>query len=287
MAEKVIVCGQTSQISNPLVLELQKRGYNVDILSNSDLSTPAPLLACRFEGAIAVLNIIGTPYFAKWSDRYVHDIYCSRMLAIRAILETIRHCEVEPKTFLHVTNAMVYDQYEVHDDYSMAYSDSFIAEVGRMETIEVLKAQKKVPNLRLIIARTGYIMSRNGGLFPILEKVCRNHIGAKIGDGYQCLPIIHIDDAINAMLALVENKECQGIYNLTIPRMASLRELSTAFEKHGKRQHIKLPDAIVRMIVGRSIVLLEQNCKVIPSRLEQLKFDFQYPSVDKIVGNLY
>lgn len=281
------MCGATSQMSKPIVEELEKRGYEVDLLSNSDLSTPAPLLAYRFDGAFAVLNIIGTPYFAKWSDRYVHDIYCSRMLAIRAILETIKHCEKEPKTFLHVTNAMVYDQYEVHDDYSMSYSDSFIAEVGRMETIEVLKAQKKVPNLRLIIARTGYIMSRNGGLFPILEKVCRNHIGAKIGDGYQCLPIIHISDAINAMITLIENRLCQGVYNLTIPRMASLRELSTAFEKYGKIQRIKLPDFIVRLIVGRSIVLLEQNCKVIPTRLEQLQYEFQYPSVDKIVGNLY
>ena len=287
MGEKIIVCGNLSVLSNPLTKQLTQCGYDVVNISSDDLQTPAPILAQKFEGTSAVLNLIGTPYFAKWSDRYVHDIYCSRMLAIRAILETIRCCQNGPKTFLHISNAMVYDQYEVHDEFSSLFSKSFIAEVGLMETKEILKATKKLPDVRLIIARSGYLMSNNGGLFPILEKVCRNGIGAKIGDGYQCLPIIHIDDAVRAIIKLISDNSYSGIFNITIPQMASLRELSAAFERHGKRQRIKLPDFLVRLFAGPAITLLEQNCKVIPRRLDNSGFSFNYPTVDDIVKNLY
>ena len=41
-----------------------------------------------------------------------------------------------PLFFITVSNAMVYDAFEVHDEYSMSYGDTLMSEVGQMETPE-------------------------------------------------------------------------------------------------------------------------------------------------------
>lgn len=289
MAEKIIILGRRSSISHAVVEELQSNGYEVLTISSAELVPEnAHELALRIDGAYAICNTVGVPYVAKWSDRYVHDIYCSRMLSIRSIVEAFRYCNILPKAFVHVSNAMVYDEYEVHDEFSTQYTDSFVAEVGLMETKEMLKVGKKYPDIRLAIIRSGYLMYSKGGLFPIMRRICRSRMSSYLGDGFQCLPLIHLKDAARAIAMVTTLPEAVGVVNLTIPQMASFRELVDSFQKHAhKRFLIPLPEALIRLFAGRAIAMLEQNCKVIPHRLEAIGFKFQYPDVDSIIADLY
>lgn len=283
----IAICGQpNSSLCRALRQSFQDSGRLVLNIKESDLKLPPPSLAELLDGVQCIVNLYGEPYVAKWAGRYEFDIYRSRLVALRALGTALRYCKPKPSLFVTLSNAMVYDQYEVHDEYSSVYGDTLMSEVGRMETTETLKVATHEMGVRVLLLRQGYLMSASGGAYPLLASLARIGWGGCVDDGYQCLPMIHIDDSVAAITRLIDDDESQGIYNLTIPDMASMNELVKAFATTTSRRQHRLPKWIIRLLTGRAINLLEQNCKAIPGRLLTAGFTFQYPSVEAIVTNL-
>ncbi len=283
----IAICGAESTLGKEVVKKLRASSVEIRTITNIDLRIPPPVLAKKLSSTKAVINLYGEPYVAKWKGRYEFDIYKSRLEALRAIGVALRYCEEQPEVFLTLSNAMVYDQFEVHDEYSIDYGDSFMTEVGRMETDEAIKIERQSFSGRIAIARSGYIMSHEGGAYPLLSKLARIGWGGRVDDGYQCLPMIHADDAVNAIFYIVNNPEAKGIFNLTIPNMASMNEMIDAFESVlGKNQH-RMPKFLIKCLAGRALCLLQQNCKAIPRRLTEAGFVFKFKSVSEIVANLH
>lgn len=284
--ENVAICGTQTSFGRSVKASLAAKGVSVISIKESDLRMPAPSLAEKLEGADGIINLYGEPYVAKWKGRYEFDIYCSRLLAIRSIGTALRYMTTKPDFFITLSNAMIYDKFEVHDEYSNVYGDSFMAEVGQMETTEALKMKRHADKTRLVILRSGYVMSRTWGAYPLLAAVSRIGLGGRVDDGYQCIPMVQEDDAIRAITFLAENDSAEGIYNLTIPEMASMNELVKAFATALSKNQHRLPKFILKFMAGRSAKLLEQNCKVLPRRLQDADFAFCYPNVDSIIRSL-
>lgn len=284
--KNIAICGTQTPLGKRLRDALIAQGVKVLAIRESDLKIPAPSLAEKLAGVDGIVTLHGEPYVAKWRGRYEFDIYCSRLLAIRSIGNAIRFMETKPNFFLTISNAMIYDTYEVHDEYSNEYGDSFMAEVGQMETTEALKIKRHSENVRLLIARTGYIMSRTAGAYPLWAAVSRIGWGGRINEGYQCIPMILEADAVRAIIFLAQNQATEGIYNLTIPEMASMNEMVNAFAKALDKNQHRLPNFIIRLMAGRAYHLLEQNCKVLPRRLTMAGFSFDAPNVDSIITTL-
>lgn len=282
----VALCGSQTPLGKSLKTSLAAKGIKVISIKESDLRMPAPSLAEKIEGTDGIINLHGEPYVAKWKGRYEFDIYCSRLLAIRSIGTAIRYMVTKPQFFITLSNAMIYDKFEVHDEYSNVYGDSFMSEVGQMETTEVLKIKRYTDITRLVIIRSGYVMSRTWGAYPLLSAFSRIGLGGRVDDGYQCIPMVQEDDAIRAINFLAENEAAEGIYNLTIPEMASMNELVKAFSTALDKSQHRLPKIILQFMAGRSAKLLEQNCKVLPRRLEDAGFAFNCPNVDSIIRSL-
>ena len=284
--KKIAICGAEEPLGRALTKSLQTSGVEVLDLDADDLRAPAPTLGEELEGVDGIVNMFGEPYVAKWRGRYEFDIYRSRLVSIRSLGTAMMYMKRTPRFFITVSNAMVYDKFEVHDEYSMSYGETLMSEVGQMETKETMKVAKQTKNVRVIIARMGYLMSREGGAYPLLEKLAKIGWGGRVDDGYQCLPMIYEDDAVRAILHLASDERSQGIYNLTLPEMASMNELVGAFsEALGKNQH-RLPKVLIKMFAGRAFNLLEQNCKVLPSRLTAEGFEFLCDNVKSVIMEL-
>lgn len=284
MYNTIVLCGASSPFSKTFTKLLQKRGFKTKHLTETMLQQPSPDIAKEIDGSFAVCNMAGVPIVAKWDDHYIHDIYCSRMLSIRTVLTAFQYCNDIPKVFINMSNAMIYDEYEVHDDYSTLYGNSFLSEVGEMETREVMKMQKKLPSTRIIIGRSGYFMNKKSGLYPLLRKINLLGLGGRIGDGHQCVPIVHIEDAAEAVFFLITDINCQGIYNIASPEIASMNEILTAVRGKFGFQLLSIPTALIRMFVGDATSILEQNCKVTPSRLMTSGFKFKYNNAQEIIA---
>ena len=283
---RIAICGTESTLGTALIEHLQLAGCEIVSLSEDDFRLPPTDYAAKIEGVKAVINLSGEPYVAKWKGRYEFDIYKSRLEAIRSTGVALRYCKTKPDVFLTISNAMVYDQFEVHDEYSTEYGDSLMSEVGLMETEEAKKIEARTPEVRLVVLRLGYLMSVEGGAYPMLATLAKIGWGGRVDDGYQCLPMVHIEDAIRCIITLISDDNSRGIFNVTIPEMASMNELVKAFAESMSRSQHRLPKFIIKMLAGRAINLLEQNCKVEPRRLNELGFEFRYPSVESIVKDL-
>ncbi len=283
---KVAISGIEKPLGKALRAEYAAKGFSVIPVGEADIRLPAPTLGEKLNGVHGIINLFGEPYVAKWKKRYEFDIYRSRLVAIRSLGMAMKYMETRPNFFITTSNAMIYDKYEVHDEYSMSYGDTLMAEVGQMETAETMKISSYINDVRLIIARTGYIMSKSGGVYPMLERLAKIGWGGKVDDGYQCIPMIAVDDAARAFMHITENQRSQGVYNLTIPEMASMNELVEALSKtHGKNQH-RLPKFLIKLVAGRAVNLLEQNCKVQPLRLLAEDFEFKAMNVSDIMRML-
>ncbi len=283
----VAICGLDSTLGCALRDALELKGCDIINIKESDLHIPPINLAEKIQPADGIINLYGEPFIAKWEGRYEFDIYKSRLEGLRALGLAIKYTIPHPHFFITISNAMVYDKFEVHDEYSTIYGDNFMAEVGKMETDEAIKIDAQhFNNMRLIIARMGYLMSPFGGAFPLLSSLAKIGWGGRVDDGFQCLPMIHVHDAVNSLLFIANNPQLSGIFNLSIPQMASMNELVIAFTNSTLRSQHRLPKFIIKLLTGRAINLLEQNCKVLPKRLLQNGFIFKYANVDAIVSNL-
>ncbi len=283
---RVAISGIEKPLGKALKAAYSAKGFGVVSIDEADLRLPAPTLGEKLNGVYGIVNLCGEPYVAKWKKRYEFDIYRSRLVAIRSLGMAMRYMDVHPNFFITTSNAMVYDKYEVHDEYSMSYGETLMAEVGQMETAETMKIASYIKDVRLIIARTGYIMSKSGGVYPMLERLAKIGWGGRVDDGYQCIPMIEVGDAARAFMHVTENQRSQGVYNLTIPEMASMNELVEALSRrHGKNQH-RLPKFLIKLAAGRAVNLLEQNCKVQPLRLLAEDFVFNAMNVDEIIRKL-
>ncbi len=250
-------------------------------IDDRDFMNPA-LLASKIDGCHAVCNFSSVPYLTRWTTESQFEIFSSRHLALRTFDAIFSLCKDKPKIFICISNAMQYDQYEVHDDYSTVLGNSFFAELGKMETKLSLELARNHPEIRLVIARLGFTFNHKTGAFPILRRLSKFRLGGVIGDGYQCLPVIHIDDATRAIFRLTTDDNCTGIYNITIPEITSLSEIVGAL---GKTQ-FSLPRPIINFLAGRASAIIEQNCKVVPNRLLREHFTFKYPNIRSIIEAL-
>ncbi|MCF0190228.1 MAG: DUF1731 domain-containing protein [Marinilabiliaceae bacterium] len=284
---EVAVRGYNTQLGRQLVVALKENGYSIREISVAKLKLPADVLGHYLNGVDAIVDVDRVPYFSKWTSRYQYNIYASRLAAMRAISSAMKYVDKAPSFYLTLSNAMGYDSFEVHDDYSQLMDDdSFMAEMAEMELQEATRIQRYVKNIRLSVFRIGFVMATDSPEFKVIRKAAKLGLAGIVDDGYQCLPIIHREDLIAAIMFVLKRPDCQGVFNVTIPEIANMIELSKAVHKFVWRPQISLPKWVLRILMGRSVAMLEHNCKVIPVRLSSLGFTFKYPNIQEVINSI-
>ena len=101
-----------------------------------------------------------------------------------------------------------------------------------------------------------------------------------MGSGKQYYSWIHIKDEAAAIKFLLENKNAEGPYNLTAPNPVTNKEFAKALGKAMRRpSFFPLPEFIMRMVLGEISTVVLDGQRVVPARLLEMGFDFQYPEL--------
>ncbi len=113
-------------------------------------------------------------------------------------------------------------------------------------------------------------------------------IGGKIGNGKQYFSWIHIQDAVNALIFLIQNDSLSGVFNVTSPSPATNEEftkcLGTVFHKPA---FCHIHSGIIKLIfgqMGEEILLYSQ--RVLPRNLLNNGFKFKYETIEECVKAL-
>jgi uncharacterized protein len=298
---KIIIAGGTGQIGGRLSRLLAKSGHEVWVLTRRSGKTSA-LGNLQFaawdartagawvrlvDGADVVVNLTGENIGGKpWSAKQLALIRSSRTEAGRALVEAVKAASEKPALLVQASAVGFYgtDKDYALDENSPAGTD-LLADIcleweGSTREVEDL-------GLRRVIIRTGLVLEKNKGVLPRMLLPFRLFSGGPLGDGRQVLSWIHLEDELAAIKFLIEDPAAAGAYNLTAPAPVTNGEFGRVLARVIHRPFwLAVPAFALKLILGAQSKLVLEGQEVLPERLKQGGFKFQYPYLHEALEDI-
>lgn len=236
----IFITGGLGFVGTKLTAMLIKNGHRITVIERNPGSKPPPPQGVSvieadaskpgpWQNAVAehdaVINLAGVSIFSRWSKQKKDDIYYSRILIARNLVDALKKRTGKKTDFI---SASAVGYYGFHGDEKLTESavpgDDFLARVCRDWESEALKSERY--GTRVVITRFGAILGGNGGALDILTKLFRLRLGNRLGSGRQWFSWIHADDLVSAFSFLLDKKRITGALNCTSPNPITNRELT-------------------------------------------------------------
>jgi uncharacterized protein (TIGR01777 family) len=234
--------------------------------------------------ADVVINLAGTSIFHRWSSAYKRQIYDSRILTTRHVVEGMTGDH--PQTLIS-TSAVGY--YGSRGDDILTESEpcgtDFLAHVGTDWENEAFRAEKK--NIRVVTARFGVVLGISGGALQQMITPFKLFVGGPMGNGKQWFSWIHIADLAAGILFMTSNETLRGPANLCSPMPVTNGELAkTLGSVLGRPAVIPTPTFALKLALGEFADTLLSSQRAVPQKLTDAGFVFQFPELKDALINL-
>lgn len=280
----VAIAGASGLIGNRLTKNFESKNWNVIPLGRRDFSGKIQWLVQKIEQADVLINLAGAPIIKRWTKKHKENIYNSRILTTRKLVEAIALSNKKPSVFISASAVGIYDQECVQDEHSNQFAGDFLSKVCIDWEAEAEKASSLT---RLAIIRLGIVLAREGGALKTMLPIFKLGIGGKISSGAQPFAWIHIADVVNAVDFIITNDHAKGVYNLVAPGLINNRQFTVALGKVLKRPTwFTIPSFALRILFGEAAITLTGGQKVVPMRLEKQGFRFEFPEINQALANL-
>lgn len=241
------------------------------------------------DGAFALVNLAGESIGdGRWTPERKRAILQSRTLAGEAMTQAVSQASVKPKVLVQASAVGYYgDTGQDAVDESSPPGKGFLTEV----CLRWEESTRSVEDMgvRRVVARTGLVLGRGGGVLEKMLTPFRMFLGGPLGDGRQGFPWIHLDDEVRAMIFLMERGDAAGAFNLTAPETVSNLEFCRRLgEAMSRPCGLAAPAAMLRLAFGEMAdELLLTGCRAFPKRLVEMGFDFSHPRLGPAFKDLF
>ena len=288
---KILVSGASGLIGSALVPYLTNAGHEVHTLVRR---SPANKLEHQWapesgflEPSVvrdfdAVINLSGAGVGDKrWTDAYKNVILQSRLSATRAIANALADCGRNDQILINGSAIGFYgDRGSEIIDESSAPADDFLATV--VKQWEAATARASDAGVRVVLARTGLVVSSQGGAFGKLLPLFRFGLGGVIGSGKQFWPLISITDLVRGFEFCLAHP-VSGPVNFTAPSVPTNREVTKALAAHLKRPALlPVPGFALHLALGGFASGITGGADVRPLKLQRLGFEWKHRSAAEI-----
>jgi len=282
----VSISGSTGLIGRELIDTYTDKGWTFRIINRDSFRLPDnEFLETKIERADALINLAGAPILKRWTENYRNEIYRSRVETTRKIANAILQAKVKPKVFISNSAIGIYDTLNVHTEESNGFSDNFLGKVCRDWETEALGA---AGNTRIVVLRTGVVLSSKGGALKAAHGPFSFGLGGIIGNGDQSFSWIHIHDLMHIYQFILENENISGVVNAVAPNPTTNFHFTKTFGKVlNKITVFKIPQSALKLIYGDAASTLTEGQNVIPEKLLKNGFEFEFPTIEKALLNLY
>jgi uncharacterized protein (TIGR01777 family) len=300
----VIITVGTGLIGSALTKSLVEKGHQVIILTrNSSNKKKSGNLsysqwdpgkgtynAHDFASAEAIIHLAGANVAEKrWTEERKREIINSRVQGGELIIKALREVPNKISAILSASAIGYYgpDQIPASPfvEEMPPYHDFLGQTVSQWEASlnPVIQMGK-----RLVIFRTGIVLSRQGGAYKEFEKPLHFGIASILGSGKQVISWIHIDDMVRLYIAALEDEGWKGTYNAVAPVPVTNKELvlSMARQKNKIFVPLPVPSIVLKTLLGEMSIEVLKSTTVSSAKVEQRGFIFLYPTIDKAVAAL-
>jgi uncharacterized protein len=293
---KIVIAGGSGFLGSALIEALRARGDETVVLSRragAQASAPAVVWnpdgttgpwAREIDGAGAVINLAGEPLPDKrWTSAQKRRILQSRVLATRSLVEAVRASARKPAVFVSGSGVGFYPNGETIVDETSRAGSGFLSRVCLAWETEARQAEPL--GCRVVLARSGVVLHRDGGALAKLLLPFRLGVGGPLGTGAQWWAWIHRDDWVRMVLWAIDTQEAQGPLNVCTPEPARNRDIARALGRALRRpSFMPAPAFALRIMLGEmadEIPLASQ--RAVPRRARELGFTWTFPGLDAAI----
>ncbi len=297
---KIVLIGGSGLIGRALTRQLVENEHEITILTRRPVTAsrvgniqwrhwdgkdPA-VLSQLIDGQEGIVNLAGESIGkGRWTEKRKAQLLQSRLEPTRAIVTALKSCSLVPSLLVQASAVGYYGSGELPCDESSPCGGDFLARLA----LEWENASNPVEalGLRRVVLRTGVVLSRAGGVLEQLTLPIKLFAGGPLGSGRQWVSWIHLLDEVRAIRFLIEKGQTSGPYNLTAPEAVTNAEMGRVIAKYLQRPYwLPIPAFALRIALGEMSTLVVDGQKVVPTRLIEAGFTFEYPTLESVMSNL-
>jgi uncharacterized protein (TIGR01777 family) len=288
---RVAITGSSGLIGSVLADALQRDGNEVTRLVRRSPRRPGEIpwnpLASNggvdpavFDGIDAVVHLSGAPIAGgPWTKARKHTLRASRIQSTKALVAALAKAASPPPALLSGSAVGWYGDTGAREvDESAPAGAGFLADLVR--DWEAAAEPASQAGLRVVNLRSGVVLSRRGGMLGPLVPLFRFGLGARLGPGTQFISWISVTDHVAAVRYLLEHADIDGPVNLTAPVPVTNAEFTAELARALRRPALlRIPAPVLRAGLGELSGELLGSQRVVPHRLLEAGFAFQYPRI--------
>jgi uncharacterized protein (TIGR01777 family) len=288
----IAITGASGLIGRALLARLRLNGKRVRrLVRTPDPNSPDDIVwdpmrgtldPRQLEGAEAVIHLAGEPIAQRWTGARREAIRESRVRGTGLLARAIASLDRKPTAFLSGSAVGYYGDRgdEAVDEKSDAGTD-FLAGVAR--EWEAATDAARVAGVRVVLLRTGIVLSPHGGALERLLPPFRLGVGGPIGTGRQWMSWIALEDHLRATEHALATVGLHGPVNLVAPNPVMNAEFAATLGRVlGRPAIVPVPSFALELLYGemaRSTILAGQ--RVLPNKLLSSGFHFAHPTLEE------
>lgn len=295
---RILVSGSHGLIGSALLTALESAGVEVLPLVRTRVDDGKPgvswnpdagsIDADRLENLDAVVHLAGESLASgRWTNSLKARIRESRVQGTDLLSRTLAGLRCPPRTFLSASAVGYYGNRgdKVLTEETLSGS-GFLAEVCR-EWEEATRPASQA-GVRVALLRFAMVLDAHGGALAKMLPLFRKGLGGPLGGGGQYWSWIMLEDAIGAIVHILNTRSLSGPVNLSSPSPVTNREFTECLGKAlGKPAFIAAPAFALRVAVGEMAdEALLASTRVMPAKLRASGFAFRYEDLEEALGTV-
>lgn len=291
--KNIVVSGSSGLIGKALCSKLSELGFNIiRLVRKKSLTNDRSFFwdpmekiidQSAFRKADFVVNLSGEPIAQNWNTKSKKLIYESRILGTRLIVESLKRAKSKA-VLISSSGINFYGSnvgYIEEGEYSSISGNGFLKKVCKAWELEAVELEKSAQNNRVVLLRTGVVLSIKGGALKRMLPPFRMGLGGPVGNGYQLMSWIELNDLVKIILYAI-NEDISGPINAVAPQPVENRLFSQILAKEISRpSFLPMPEWAVKILFGemaRETILA--NIGITPRVLSNLGFRWDFPTLE-------
>lgn len=238
--------------------------------------------ASAIERADHLVHLAGANVGEKrWTKKRKQEIVDSRVKSSELLVKSLRDIPNKIKSVVSASGIGWYGE-----DPSIPNPRPFVEEdpaAGDFLGQTCFKWEQSIapveqPGTRLVILRTGLVLTKNGGVLKEFIKPLRFGLATILGTGKQVVSWIHIDDLVSLYISAMETESMHGVYNAVAPVRVSNRELVLQLARCRNKSYIAIhvPRFVLKLVLGEMSIEVLKSATVSADKIRGAGFKFKY-----------
>lgn len=246
-----------------------------------EVSTVQSVQQVDFNQIDAVINLAGEPIVGKrWSNKQKQVLCESRWAITKQLVAAIKAASSPPSVLISGSAIGIYGRQQqqfIDEDYQPFHAE-FSSELCQRWEQLALEAQSA--KTRVCLLRTGIVLANEGGALKKMLLPFKLGLGGRIGNGEQYMSWLHLHDMLRLIDFLLQHPTLTGAFNATAPNPVTNTEFSRQLAGVLHRPAVlPMPAFVLKLMLGEMADLLLTGQRVIPAKLQQAGFTFNYPQL--------